>query len=190
MPSGAVRDRVVQEEITIGVVGGRDAVDRAMSVARGPGGPIWRLVPAVYEDENDAYVQAMRVAGHVDVCLFAGPLPYDIVMQHGGLPVPADHVPVGGSALFATLMRALLEDTFDPQQLTIDSVTVEEVRTAYDEVGLDPGGVHVMPYVDPASAEGFLDFHLARHAAGESTGAVTTVPTVARALAEAGIPSL
>ncbi|WP_052667015.1 hypothetical protein [Nitriliruptor alkaliphilus] len=185
-----MRDRDVHEEITIGVVGGDDAVQRTMAVARTADGPRWRIVPSVYEREDDAHAHAMRIAGRVDVYLFAGPLPHDLAMRHGGLPVPADHVPVGGSALFAVLVRALVEDAVDPRRITIDSVSLEEVRTAYEEVGLDASGVHVAPYDDPASAAGFLDFHLERYRAGETTGAVTTVPTVAVALSDAGVPTL
>jgi hypothetical protein len=179
-----------REEITIGVVGSEDAVHRAMAVARDWGSPTWRLIPAVYEDEADAYSQAMRIAPRADVCMFAGPLPYEITLGHGGLPVPATYIPVGGSALYSALLRATLEKTFDPELITIDSVSLDEVRTTYREVGLDSSRIGVAPYVNTESAEGFLDFHRQRYDDEVTTGALTTVPTVAAALHEAGIPSL
>lgn len=179
-----------REEITIGVVGSEDAVHRAMAVARESASPTWRLVPAAYENETNAYAQAMRIASRVDVCMFAGPLPYDITVRHGGLPVPATYIPVGGSALYSALLRATLEKTFDPEQITIDTISLDEVQTTYEEVGLNSSHVQVMPYAGAESAEEFLDFHRQQYAEGSTTGAVTTVPTVAAALAEAGIPSL
>jgi len=184
-----MRGHDTREEITIGVVGAADAVRRAMAVARESGNPAWRLIPAVYENETDAHTQAMRIASRVDVCLFAGPLPYDVALGQG-LPVPATYVPVGGSALYSALLRATLEKTFDPERITIDSVRPEEVRSAYQEVGLDASRVQVLPYVNPTSAQDFLDFHRQKYESGASSGALTTVPTVAAALLQSGIPSL
>jgi hypothetical protein len=179
-----------REEITIGVIGADEIVRRVMSVARESGNPSWRLIAAVYNDERDAHAQAMKIASRVDVCLFAGPLPYDVATRQGDLPVPATFVPVGGSALYGTLLRGALEDVFDPLRISVDSVSADDVRTAYREIGLDPSHVHVQQYVQPESAGQFLDFHRNLYERGETTGAVTTVPTVAAALAEAGIPSL
>lgn len=178
------------EEVTIGVVGGDDFVHRVMGVARESGDPAWRLVAAAYVDQADAWAHAAKIASRVDVCLFAGPLPHDLAVGRGDLPVPATYVPVGGSSLYAALLRATLDDLFDIERVTIDSVSEPEVRSAYAELGLDARAVRVAPYVNPESAGRFLDFHRENHAAGHTTGAITTVPTVAAALADAGVPSL
>ncbi|WP_298330266.1 hypothetical protein [Haloactinopolyspora sp.] len=179
-----------REEITIGVVGASEIVHRIMSVARETGNPSWRLVPAVYHDEKDAHTQAMKIASRIDVCLFAGPLPYDVATTKGDLPVPATYAPVGGAALYGTLLRASLDGIFDPLRVSIDSVPAADVEAAYREIGLDPSGVHTQQYAGPESAAEFLDFHRRLYEAGKTTGAVTTVPTVAATLAEAGVPSL
>ena len=179
-----------REETTIGVVGAYDLAHRVMAVARDVGSPSWRLIPAVYTAETDAHTQAMKLAGRVDVCLFAGPLPYDVAMEHGDLPVPATFVPTGGSALYAALLGGTLRQTFDPLSVTIDTITAEEVRAAYADMELDPSGVPVRPYAGPSSGEEFVRFHREHYKAGRSSGAITTVPTVASALAEDGIPSL
>lgn len=179
-----------REEITIGVVGASEIVHRIMSVARETGNPSWRLVPAVYSDEKDAHAQAMKIASRIDVCLFAGPLPYDVATRQGDLPVPATYAPVGGAALYGTLLRASLEGIFDPLRVSIDSVSATDIQSAYREIGLDPSRVHIQQYVQPESAGEFLEFHRRLYDDGETTGAVTTVPTVAAALAEAGVPSL
>lgn len=179
-----------REEITIGVVGADDIVRRVTTVAREAGAPSWRLVAAVYATETDAHAQARKIASRVDVCLFAGPLPYDIALSHGELPVPATFVPMGGSALYATLLRGNLEGLFDPLRLSIDSLAAPDVQAAYREIGLDPSAVRVHEYVGPESAAEFLEFHSSLFASGATTGAITTVPTVAAALAESGVPSL
>ncbi|HEY9412092.1 MAG TPA: hypothetical protein VIP77_21115 [Jiangellaceae bacterium] len=179
-----------REEITIGVIGADEIVRRITAVAREAGNPSWRLVVAVYDDEADAYTQASKIAARVDVCLFAGPLPYDVALSHGDLPVPATYIPVGGSAFYATLLRGSLEGTFDPLRVSVDSVSHDDVQAAYHEIGLDPSDVHVRPYVHQESGHEFFDFHRELYESGRTTGAVTSVPTVAAALAEAGIPSL
>src|SRR5690348_13780232 len=92
------------EEVTVGVIGAEEIVHRTMAVARKLGNPSLRIVTAVYDNETDAYARATKIASRVDVCLFAGPLPYHLAVAGGGLAVPATYVPTGGSALFATLL--------------------------------------------------------------------------------------
>lgn len=179
-----------REEITIGVIGASEIVHRLMTVARETGNPSWRLVAAVYDNEKDAYAQAMKIASRVDVCLFAGPLPYDLATRRGDLPVPATYVPVGGSAVYGTLLRGTLDEIFDPLRISVDSVSEADFQAAYREIGLDPSNVHVQEYVKPESATEFFEFHQRLYEQGETTGAISTVPSVAAALAEAGVPSL
>lgn len=179
-----------REEITIGVVGGDDFVRRVTAVAREAGNPSWRLVCSAYTDQTEARTHAAKIASRVDVYLFGGPLPHDLAASGGELPVPATYVPVGGSSLYSALLRATLDDVFDLERITVDSASEYDVSSAYQEVGLEPRGVRVAPYVNPASADRFLDFHRDTYVRGASTGAITTVPTVAAALAEAGVPSM
>lgn len=184
------------EEVSIGIIGGDDLVHRLLAVARQIGNPSWRLVASTYTAERDAGSHAAKLAPRVDVCLFAGPLPYDIALRGGDLPVPATYVPVGGSSLYAALLRARLGNDasdgqhVDIQRITIDSASIADVRAAYDEVGLDHGGVLVEPYVNPESADRFAEFHREHYHMGRSTGAVTTVPTIAAALEDEGVPNL
>lgn len=185
-----VQGESTREEVTIGVVGGEDVVRRVMTVARETGSPSWRLIGSVYVNEADAFAHAAKIAPRIDVCLFAGPLPYDIAIGHGDLPVPATYIPVGGSALYAALLSGKLNEIFDPESITIDSVSPGDLQAAYDEVGLQTSGVRVQPYDSPESAERFFDFHSESYRRGDTTGAITTVPTVATALQEAGVPSL
>lgn len=179
-----------RDEITIGVVGGDDIVRRLTAVAREAGSASWRLVASAYTDEADAYAHAVKIAPRVDVCLFGGPLPHDLAVGRGDLPVPTTYVPVGGSGLYSALLRARLEEVVDIERVTIDSASVQDVRSAYREVGLDHRKVQVAPYVDPESAGHFHEFHRDRYARRKSTGAITTVPSVAASLADADVPTL
>lgn len=182
--------RIAGGEITIGVVGASDVVHRVMAVARDAGDPSWRLVAAVYGDEKDAHAQVMKIVPRIDVCLFAGLLPYDVAKRRGDFPVPATYAPVDGAALYGALLRGNVERVFDPLKVSVDTLSPMDLRTAYHEVGLDASDVHVQQYVRPESADEFLAFHRSLFESGKTTGAVTTVPTVAAALAEAGVPSM
>lgn len=179
-----------REEVTIGIVGGDDVVHRVMAVARESGSSSWRLMASVYTDEAEAFSHAAKIAHRIDVCLFGGPLPHDIAVSHGDLPVPATYVPVGGSALYSALLSAKINNIFDLERITIDSASEADTRDAYEEVGLSSRHVKVKPYLTPESAGQFLAFHRDQYERGKTTGAITTVPTIATALAEAGVPSL
>lgn len=178
------------EVVTIGVIGAQKIVRRIMTIAHEMGNLSWRVVAGVYAHESQAPERARRLDGRVDVYLFAGPFPYDISMANGGLSAPATYVPVGGPALFGTLLRGALAEGIDPLRVTVDSVAADDLRTAYEEVGLDPAGVRVHEYLHPDSVQEFYEFHRACYERGESTGAVTSVPSVAARLPTAGVPTL
>ncbi|WP_129667632.1 transcriptional regulator [Phytoactinopolyspora endophytica] len=183
-PNGA------RDEITVGVVGAPEAVERIMSVARDTGWTWLRLVAAAYTDEAHAAATVVKIAARIDVCLFSGPLPYDTVARRDTLPVPATYVPVDGAAIHGTLLRGILGSAFDPTRISIDSVTKSDVTRSYAEIGLSPRHVRVLPYSHPDAAADFLEFHRSLYELGETTGAVTTVPKVAAALNDAKVPVL
>ncbi|ACQ81580.1 conserved hypothetical protein [Beutenbergia cavernae DSM 12333] len=178
------------EDVTIGVIGADKFVHRIAAVAREETRTPHRLLTAVYERESDAREKAMRIVGDVDVLLFAGPLPYDVAMSGGPLPVPATFVPTGGVALPTALLRGSLSGTVDPARVSIDSALERDVRETYAELGVDMRHVHVMEYHESVAPEQFLAFHRDLFHAGRTSGAITTVPSVAAALADAEIPSL
>lgn len=178
------------EEVTVGVIGAEQIVHRTMALARELDNPSLRLVTAVYDDEHDAYAQASRIASRVDVCLFAGALPYDMALAGGQLPVPATYVPSGGPALFSTLLRGVLENVFDPARISIDTISQRDLQHAYEEIGVKVTGVRLSEYAGPASADRFFDFHRKLYERGRTSGVVTTVPSVEAALRTADIPCL
>lgn len=179
----------VRSQIAIGVIGARDLVERVMTVAGQMGGD-WRLVGSSYAEELQARDRLMKIEASIDVCLFAGPLPYDLAREGGDLPVPATYVPISGAALYSTLLRGTLQKDVDPVRVSVDSVSPAELGEAYREIGVPTDGVHVSPYSHPESAREFFAFHEALYRSGATSGALTTVPTVSDRLAAAGVPVL
>lgn len=179
-------------KLTVGVVGTADVVATTMHLgADFADGPVdFRLVAVAYEHEADIARELARVQPELDVCLFAGPLPYDLAREAGALGVPATFVPLSGSALYGTLLRAVLDGGYDLRRVSIDSVPRREVDEAYSEIGVPADDVHVLEYSDPSSPSAFESFHAELHRSGTTTVALTSVRSVAQRLAAAEVPVL
>ena len=115
-------------ELTIGVVGPHDLVERIMLSGTQPGmlssggghsgawsvpaangsapAPTRRLVAAAYRSEQEAADKVLRLGPGVDACLFASQVPYEYARRAGTLRMPATYVPLSGSALYAAMLRA------------------------------------------------------------------------------------
>lgn len=178
------------EDVTIGVLGAENFINRISAVARSEVRTPYRLVAAPDDKGEGVREEALRIAENVDVLLFSGPLPYDLATADGPLPVPATFIPTGGVALPIALLRGALGGVLDTARVSIDSVKTQEVREAYSELGVPMRHVHVIEYHESATPEQFLDFHLEHYRAGHTSGAITTVPPLAAKLEAAGVPQL
>ncbi len=177
--------------VVIGVIGPGDVVERILLLGRSPrsvDGPSWRLVGASYRTESEAPGKTVKLQDSVDVLLFTGPLPYDIVHEAGGLSVPATFVPMSGASLFSTMLRTVLEHDVDLTRVSVDSLPRADVLEAYAEIGLPARRVRVKSYDGPASAAKFAEWHESLHRQGKSAAAFTTVRSVARRVERAGVP--
>jgi hypothetical protein len=183
-------------ELTIGIVGPYDLVERIMlsgpesagSPGPEPGWPLpaRRLVAAACRDEQESADKAARLDAGIDVCLFASQLPYDYAMRARILTRPATYVPLTGSALYGALLRAHLGGGHDLARASIDLLGRGAVDEAFGEIGISARDVHV--HADPASPAALASFHerLWRH--GQASVAFTCLSSVAGKLAAAGVP--
>jgi len=192
--------RRAQGELIIGVVGPHDLVERIMlsgtpaggkggaggSVAPAEAGLPRRLVAAAYRDEQDAADQVVRLGTGIDVCLFASRVPYEYARAAGVLTSPATYMPLGGSALYAALLRAARETGSDPARVSVDILSRADVEDAFAELGLPALAVHVRE--DPGSATVIASFHERLWRRGETSVAFTCVQSVAQKLSDAGVP--
>jgi hypothetical protein len=177
-------------QLTVGVVGTADVVETTIhlgaDLAQGP--VDFRLVAVAYDDEGDIARELARVQAELDVCLFAGPLPYDLAREAGAITVPATFVPLSGSALYGALLRAVLDGGYDLRRVSIDSLPRREVDEAYDDIGLSADGVQVLEYSDSSSPTAFESFHSKLYRSGTTSGALTSVRSVAQRLSAADVP--
>jgi len=192
-------------ELTIGVVGPHDLVERIMlsgvatpgtgapgpgnGLAAQPGPPVARrLVAVAYRSEQEAGDKVLRLGGGVDAWLFASRVPYSYARQAGVLRKPAACVPLGGSALYAALLRASRTGGLDLTRLSVDVLSRAEVEDAFADMGLPVSNVHVRE--EPANAATLAAFHERLWRRRDTAVAVTCLESVAERLAALDIPVL
>ena len=202
-------------ELSIGVVGSHDLVEQIMlsgtavpvpapgpaAAAPGPGGNgqgaagystasavARRLVAVAYRSEQEAGDKVLRLGPGIDAWLFASRVPYAYARQAGALRKPATCVPLGGSALYAALLRATRQVGADLSRLSVDVLTRAEVEDAFADLGLPASSVHVRE--EPANAATLAAFHERLWRRGATTAAVTCLESVAQRLTALDIPVL
>jgi hypothetical protein len=193
-------------ELTIGVVGPHDLVERVMlSGAAAAGQPFppaagglppvpssagpgmaRRLVAAAYRGEQEAPDKVLRLGSAVDVFLFACPVPLEYARRAGVLRAPAISVPLAGSALFATLQRARADARHDLSRVSVDVLSRGDVEDAFAELDIPAEDIHVRE--DPAGAATLAAFHERLWRRGQTSVAFTCLETVAQRLTAAEIP--
>ncbi|HXA60081.1 MAG TPA: transcriptional regulator [Streptosporangiaceae bacterium] len=182
------RTGTVAPDLTIGVVGPHDLVERVMLMGHGPTPVPSRLVAAAYRDEQEAADKVVKLGSGVDVCLFASPVPYDFARKAGVLSMPATFVPLNGAALQGALLRAALDSRFDPARVSIDVLSRSEVEEAYSEISLSTEHVHLR---EEAAGPGTLAaFHERLWRRGATSVALTCVHATAERMEQAGVPTI
>ncbi|NED96784.1 hypothetical protein G1H11_15855 [Phytoactinopolyspora alkaliphila] len=177
----------VRAPVTIGVVGPPDVVQSILSLDTAAGGNV-RLVGAAHHADSELLARALTVSEQADIILFTGPLQYDLAADQ--LPIPSTFVPISGTSLFSALIRGTARPDIEMERISIDSISVAEVREAYADIGRDSSELHIAPYDGPASVDGFGRFHAELYWSGATTAAFTTVKSVANRLEAEGIPAV
>jgi len=194
-------------ELTIGVVGPHDLVERIMlsgttqpGMLTGGGHPgatlpasngaapatARRLVAAAYRSEQEAADKVLRLGPGVDACLFASQVPYEYARRAGTLRMPATYVPLSGSALYAAMLRASRDGSEDLSRISVDVLSRSDVEDAFGELGLPADRVHVRE--DAANAATLAAFHERLWRREEITVAFTCLQSVAQRLTAADVP--
>jgi hypothetical protein len=185
----------VAAELTIGIVGSHDLVEKIMLsgplAAPGQAGspPVaGRFIAAAYRDEQEAADRVVRLGSSIDVCLFASKVPYGYARKAGVLTGPATYVTLSGSALYSALLRACLADQQSLARCSVDVLSRGEVEEAFAEIGAPAGQVHV--HDEPATPAALASFHERLWRDGRSSMAFTCMQSVAARLAAARVPVL
>ncbi|HEX6857622.1 MAG TPA: transcriptional regulator [Streptosporangiaceae bacterium] len=181
-------------ELTIGIVGTHDLVEKIMlsGPLAGPAGPAEQAVPArrliaaAYRDEQEAADRVTRLGPGIDVCLFASKVPYGYARKAGVLSSPATYISLGGSALYAALLRACLTSRHDLTRASVDVLSRSAVDEAMAEIGMPASHVHVQD--EPGTPAALAAFHERLWRAGRTSVAFTCLRSVAARLSAARVP--
>ena len=148
-----------------------------------------RLIAAAYRSEQEAGDKVLRLGPGIDAWLFASQVPYAYARRAGVLHGPATCVPLGGSALYAALLRGCRDGGYDLARLSVDTLSRAEVDDAFADLGMTSSNVHVRE--DPGAAPPRWPRSMsASGAAGRSTVAITCLESVAQRLTALEIPVL
>jgi hypothetical protein len=185
-------------EVRVGVAGPREFVERVMlSGLPGPGGsaPVppseaelgiaRRLVMAPYLTEHEAAERVARLADGVNAWLFASRIPLDYARRSGVLACPATCVQLGGTPLYAALLRAR-QDGLDPGQASFDGLSRAELDAGLADLGVPADGAHLRE--ETATAAAMASFHERLWRLGQTSAAFTCLEQVAGRLSDAGVP--
>lgn len=176
-------------ELTIGVIGPHEVVERIMLMGPGSTGPLnTRLIAAAYRDEQEATDKVARLGSSIDAYLFASPVPYEFARKAGVLTMPATYVPLGGASLHEALLRGTLDERLDPTRASLDVLSRTDVVEAYSEVELPLDEIHV--HEELASTTALTSFHEGLWRRSVTTTAITCVRGVAERLEAIGVPTL
>ncbi|PPS94982.1 transcriptional regulator [Thermobifida fusca] len=175
--------------MTIGVIGPHEVVERVMLMGPGSTGPLnARLIAAAYRDEQEAAEKVLRLGSAIDAYLFASPVPYEFARKAGVLTMPATYVPLNGASLHEALLRATLDERFDPTRASLDVLSRADVVEAYSEVDLPVDGLHV--HEELAGTAALTAFHEGLWRRKITKMAITCVRGVAERLDAIGVPNL
>lgn len=177
--------------VRIGIVGPTEVVHRMMDVGHAyvlGDGPAMSLSGTSYQKLSQIPSRVRAITEDTDVLLFAGPLPYDVAERAGVLTRKAAFVELSGSSLYGAMLRATSRPEIDLTRVSIDSLGGDAIAEAYDECGLNRAKVRSHAYDGPDSVAGLTDFHRTLFERGRTTGALTTVDSVARELHDAKVP--
>jgi hypothetical protein len=145
-------------------------------------------VAAAYRNEQEAGDKVLRLGPGIDAWLFASQVPYSYARRAGVLHGPTTCVPLGGSALYAVLLRATRDGGHDLSRLSVDTISRAEAEDAFADLGMPSSNVHVRD--DPANAATLAAFHERLWRRHQTTVALTCLESVAQRLAALEIPAL
>src|SRR5262249_11942258 len=106
----------------------------------------------------------------------------------GVLREPASCVPLGGSALYAALLRGTQSGGLDLSRISVDGLTRAEVADALADIGLPVSNAHVRE--EPGNAAALAAFHERLWRGLETSAAITCLEPVAQRLTALDIPVL
>lgn len=173
--------------VRIGVIGPADSIKRIMYVAQEFGDI--EFIPFEYEELADIEDILSKNQGNVDQWFFSGILNFTYAIENelitkdkGSFP------PLHGSSFFGTLLEAQLNDNKVYENVSIDTITNEEIDKVLSYYKLESLNYYNSPFTGYKYITDFADFHRKLYENGKIEVVITAVKETYRALKKMGIP--
>lgn len=141
-----------------------------------------------YESEQDAVSLVKAHFSEVDLFLFTGFVPYKLVLREN-LGKPLFYFSIAGTSLNQCLFNFVVHEKVDVSKLSIDTLTTDEIGEMYQELDLNHTKVQVNQVgLEHFLAEQFYKYHLELYLEGKTSGAITSINSVAKRLQEKSVP--
>lgn len=137
--------------IRIGVFGAKDSLESIKKVAQ-EYLEIAEFSYYPYEQKEDTPALVREHIHKVDVALFSGRVPYNIVISSMELDKPCVYVPHNGSSVYRTLWD-IRDSGHSLEYLSFDTINEREIREILKELAINDDHVHVFEY------DGDIDYH-------------------------------
>ncbi|RNB89791.1 hypothetical protein EDM56_11535 [Brevibacillus fluminis] len=176
------------KQIRVGMIGPKDSLQIIEKIAASFPEATWSFWE--YEDVNDAPKLVEAHAGDVDVFLFSGEVPFQIVQnsEYEGTK-PLLYIPHTGVALYRSLFDMALHHQKSLQRVSVDTLAEQDVRDVYQELGVPFSEVHVRSLeTSGTDSEEWGRFHLRLWKEGKVDTALTTMRSVYRFLQQHDVP--
>jgi hypothetical protein len=169
----------------IAVIGPQDSIDDCLQVALEY--PNLTLHGFPYESEAQAPELLKSLGNQYDVILFTGPLPFYMTKNQPVLSdIPAVFIPFNGSGLYRALFQIRNLDSF--RRISIDTISQEEVHSAFRELGLTDFPNEILEYNQPLAREEYVSYHKNLYDRGEIDVALTCIRSCYQELQKLGVP--
>ncbi|WP_019120365.1 transcriptional regulator [Brevibacillus massiliensis] len=177
-------------EIKIAVIGPSDLVHEVLQVAKAF--PALKPYPCSYKDVQETQDIVRRWKDQVEVLLFAGPIPYQLALEHVEEHKPMLYLPHNGTSLYRVFFQLVRENRCNHKserlRFSIDILRREEIEERLDELELDVDEMFVMEYHTGQNTDDILRFHYELWREQKVDAVLTCVTAVYKRLVEWGVP--
>ncbi|MCD4713596.1 MAG: hypothetical protein K8R73_09980 [Clostridiales bacterium] len=144
--------------ITIGVFGAKDSIGAIYDVGQEFSEEA-KLLCYPYEKKEDTPDMVKSNIQKVDVVLYSGRVPFNIVSNSMKVEKPSLYMPHNGTCIYRTLWD-IKEAGLSMEYISFDTINENEIREIFKELGLSDDNIRVFEYDGDIDYEKLAQFHI------------------------------
>ncbi len=171
--------------ITIGVFGAKDSIDAIYDVGQEFSDEA-KLLYYAYEKKEDTPEMVKNHIHEVDVVLYSGRVPFNIVSSSMTVEKPSVYLPHNGTCIYRTLWD-INQSGLSIEHISFDTINEDEIREIFKELGISDRYIKVFEYDGDIDYERLAQFHIDQWTQNNSYVAVTCLYKTYEILTALGI---